>query len=100
MPNALIYTLQPKGTLDLGERRITRHTGQEVQKVQPHGCPANGLLGMCFVQLADSGEFIGQVCESSLQPTGRRQVRRDLSAEARAQATNRRAGAGRTASRR
>jgi hypothetical protein len=99
MPKALIYTLQPKGTLDLGERRITRHTGQEVQKVQTHGCPANGLLGMCFVQLADSGEFIGQVCESSLQSTGRRQVRRDVAAKARDQAASRRAGAGRTAGR-
>jgi hypothetical protein len=83
MSTALIYTLQPKGSLDLGERRITTHTGEEVQKVQPHGCPANGLMGMCFVQHAATGEFIGQVCESSLQPTGRRRVPRDLAAEAR-----------------
>jgi len=36
------------------------------------------------VQHADSGEFIGQVCESSLQPTGQRRIPRDLAAEARA----------------
>ena len=78
-----IYTLQPAGSLDRGERRITKRTGQEVQKVQPPGCPANGLMGMCFVQHAVTGEFIGQVCESSLQPTGRQRVPRDLAAEAR-----------------
>jgi hypothetical protein len=79
----LIYTLSPSGILDLGSPRITRHAGAEVQKVQPHGTPRNGTLRMCFVQLADTGEFIGQVCESSLAPTGRRRVPRDLAAEAR-----------------
>jgi hypothetical protein len=78
-----IYTLSPSGILDLGSPRITRHTGAEVQKVQPHGTPRNGAMRMCFVQLADTGEFIGQVCESSLTPTGRRRVPRDLAAEAR-----------------
>jgi hypothetical protein len=77
-----IYTLSPTGLLDLGSPRITRHTGAEVQKVQPHGTPGNGLMRMCFIQLADSGEFIGQVCESSLTPTGRSRVPRDLAKEA------------------
>jgi len=40
-------------------------------------------MGMCFVQHADTGEFIGQVCESSLEPTGQRRVPRNLAAEAR-----------------
>lgn len=79
-----IYTLNPTGLLDRTSARITAHTGQPVQKVQPLGTPRNGVMGMCFVQHADSGEFIGQVCESSLQPTGRRRVPRDLAAEARA----------------
>jgi hypothetical protein len=78
-----IYTLDPAGLLDRGSARITAHTGQPVQKVQPHGTPRNGVMGMCFVQHADSGEFIGQVCESSLQSTGERRVPRDLAAEAR-----------------
>jgi hypothetical protein len=78
-----IYTLTPIGLLDLGSRHITRHTGAEVQKVQPPGTPRNGLMRMCFIQLADSGEFIGQVSESSLTPTGRRRVPRDVAREAR-----------------
>jgi len=78
-----VYTLTPSCLLDQTERRVTRHTGADVQKVQPHGTPLNGLMGMCFVQLADSGEFIGQVSEQSLTPTDRRQIPRDLAREAR-----------------
>jgi hypothetical protein len=78
-----IYTLQPAGLLDRGSARITAHTGQPVQKVQPSGTPRNGVMGMCFVQHADTGEFIGQICESSLEPTGQRRVPRNLAAEAR-----------------
>jgi hypothetical protein len=85
-----IYTLSLTGSLDRGSRRITRHTGAEVQKVQPHGTPRNGAMRMCFVQLADTGEFIGQVCESSLTPTGRSRVPRDRAAEAREQRAARR----------
>jgi len=87
---APIYTLQPLGLLDRSSPRITAHTGQPVQKVQPSGTPRNGVMGMCFVQHADTGEFIGQVCESSLEPTGRRRVPRDLAAEARARRAPRR----------
>ena len=78
-----IYTLQPVGVLDRGSSRITAQTGQPVQKVQPAGTPRNGVMGMCFVQHADTGEFIGQVCESSLTPTGERRVPRNLAAETR-----------------
>jgi hypothetical protein len=78
-----IYTLSPTGLLDLGSPRITRHTGADVQKVQPNGTPRNGAMRMCFIQLADTGELIGQVCESSLTPTGRRRVPRDPAREAR-----------------
>ena len=85
-----VYTLQPAGLLDRCEPRITRHTGQPVQKVQPPGTPRNGVMGMCFVQHADTGEFIGQVSTSSLKRTGRRQVPRDLAAEARDRASARR----------
>jgi hypothetical protein len=84
-----IYTLSPTGLLDLGSTRITRHTGADVQKVQPHGTPPNGRMGMCFIQHAQTGEFIGQVCESALKATGRRQVPRDLAREARERRTPR-----------
>jgi hypothetical protein len=90
-----VYTLTPRGLLDKTDRRVTRHAGADVQKVQPHGTPPNGLMGMCFVQLADSGEFIGQVSESSLTPTARRQVPRDLAEEARERRSARRRAAGR-----
>jgi GMP synthase-like glutamine amidotransferase len=91
MPNATpIYTLNPAGLLDGSSPRITAHSGAPVQKIQPHGTPRNGVMGMCFVQHAETGEFIGQVCESSLKRTGRRQVPRDLAAEARDRANARR----------
>jgi hypothetical protein len=91
MPSAKpVYTLTPRGLLDQTDSRVTRHAGADVQKVQPHGTPRNGVMGMCFVQLADSGEFIGQVSESSLTPTARRQVPRDLAREAREQRSSRR----------
>jgi hypothetical protein len=78
-----VYMLSPVGLLDRGDPRITRHTGQLVQKVQPAGTPRNGLMAMCFLQLADTGQFIGQVCESSLIPTGEKQVPRDRAQEVR-----------------
>lgn len=88
-----VYTLVPAGLMDRTSQRITGHIGAPVQKVQPHGTPRNGVMGMCFVQHAETGEFIGQVCESSLKPTGRRQVPRDLAAEAREQRAADRAAA-------
>lgn len=92
MPSAKpVYQLAPRGLLDQADARITRHAGATVQKVQPHGTPTNGVMGMCFVQLADSGEFIGQISERSLTPTDRRQVPRDLAREARDRSANRRA---------
>jgi len=78
-----VYMLQPAGLLDSHAKHIAPHTGQPVQKVQPAGTPRNGFTGMCFVQHAKTGEFIGQVCETSLEPTGTRRVPRDLAREAR-----------------
>jgi hypothetical protein len=83
---APIYTLHPAGLLDRTSRRITGHIGAPVQKVQPPGTPRNGFLDMCFVQHAETGEFIGQVCETSLTATKERRVPRDLAAEARERA--------------
>jgi hypothetical protein len=42
--------------------------GQVVIKVQPHGCPRNGTMGMCYVGEADTGKFLGMVCLNSLVP--------------------------------
>lgn len=43
-------------------------SGALVVKVQPHGCPKNGTMGMCYVGDAETGKFIGMVCENSLKP--------------------------------
>ena len=57
--------------------------GAEVHVIQPYGCPRNGTMGMTYVQHAESGEFIGLVCQTSLKKTGRTAPVRDLAAEAR-----------------
>jgi hypothetical protein len=88
-----IYTLNPAGLLDRSSPRITGHIGAPVQKVQPPGTPRNGFMGMCFVQHAETGEFIGQVCETSLTATRQRRVPRDLAEEAREQRSARRRAA-------
>lgn len=81
--NARVYVLEPAGLLDLTEPRIMAHKGVEVQKVQPFGCPRNGTMRMCYVQVAETGEFIGMVNEASLRRTSKTAPVRDLAAEAR-----------------
>ena len=78
-----VYTLEPSGLMDRGDARVTRHAGKLVHKVQPVGCPRNGTMGMVYVQVADTGEFIGLVSKNSLVPTGLRRPVRDQAAEAR-----------------
>jgi hypothetical protein len=80
--NSRIYLLEPAGLLDRGETRISQHKGVEVQKVQPHGCPKNGTMGMVYVQVADTGQFIGLVSKHSLVATTKMRPLRDLAAEA------------------
>ena len=45
--------------------------GTEVIVIQPHGCPRNGTMGMCYVEHI-TGEFIGLVCINSLEKAKRR----------------------------
>jgi len=42
--------------------------GDIVVKVQPHGCPRNGTMGMTYVGHPETGAFIGMVCLNSLTP--------------------------------
>lgn len=42
--------------------------GAIVVKIQPHGCPRNGTMGMCYVGDPETGAFIGMVCLKSLTP--------------------------------
>ena len=81
--NKAVYRLEPAGLMDRFDSRVTAHTGREVQMVQPFGCPPNGTMGMAFVQLAETGEFIGLVSKTSLVKTGKTAPVRDLPAEAR-----------------
>ena len=68
-----IHRLTPAGLLDIGNRRVTQHTGHTVEVVQPgQGCPWNGTMGMayadCVTCAAAAGHrvFIGLVNVSSL----------------------------------
>lgn len=47
---------------------VNLEAGAIVVKVQPHGCPRNGTMGMTYVGEADTGKFIGMVCLNSLVP--------------------------------
>lgn len=83
MKRKAVYTLVPVGLLDTSVPRLMDLAGSEVQIIQPTGCPPNGSMNMTYVQMAESGEFIGLVNEASLVKTGRTAPFRDLAAEAR-----------------
>ena len=83
MKNRAVYRLEPAGLLDRADSRVTQHAGAEVHKVQPHGCPPNGTMGMVYVQTVEEGEFIGLVSKHSLVKTGKTAPVRDRAAEAR-----------------
>ena len=42
--------------------------GTVVRKIQPHGCPRNGTMGMTYIGDAETGDFIGLVMLNSLTP--------------------------------
>lgn len=67
MPSAPpVYVFRPRG-LDAWERSGPA-PGTRVVKVQPRGCPRNGMLGHCYVADAESGRLYGLVLEASLVP--------------------------------
>jgi hypothetical protein len=80
--NRAVFRLEPAGLMDRTDKRVTAYAGREVQKIQPHGCPPNGTMGMVYVQTVD-GDFIGLVSKHSLVKTGRTAPVRDKAAEAR-----------------
>lgn len=81
--NKAVYKLEPAGLLDRISARVMTFEHYEVQIVQPAGCPRNGTMGQVYVQVAQTGEFIGMVNKSSLVRTGRTAPVRDRAAEAR-----------------
>jgi hypothetical protein len=83
MKNRAVYKLEPAGLMDRTDKRVMSYAGQDVQVTQPVGCPPNGTMGMTYVQVAETGEFIGLVSKHSIVRTGRTAPLRDLAAEAR-----------------
>lgn len=81
--NRAVYKLEPAGLMDRMDKRVMAYAGQEVQVIQPAGCPPNGMMGMTYVQVAETGQFIGLVSKHSIVKTGRTAPVRDLAAEAR-----------------
>jgi hypothetical protein len=78
-----VFVFTPVG-LDLwAPHESTPEAGTRVVKKQPHGCPRNGTMGMCYVQDAETGVFYGLVLLASLVATKDTAVVRDLAAEAR-----------------
>lgn len=41
-------------------------SGTIVRTIQPYGCPKNNTMNMSYVEVADSKEFVGLVCNGSL----------------------------------
>ena len=56
---------------DLMSAPVGLNAGDIVVKIQPHGCPRNGTMGMCYVGHPETGAFIGMVCLKSLTPVKR-----------------------------
>jgi hypothetical protein len=42
--------------------------GTTVVKIQPHGCPRNGIMGFTYVGHPETGAFFGMVRLASLTP--------------------------------
>ena len=76
-----VYTYDP--VLFDRMRGVRLEAGARVVKTQPFGTPPNGTMGMCYVNEADSGKFVGLVMLNSLKATKETVTPRDLAAEAR-----------------
>lgn len=61
------YVFSPVGW-DVFDPKTKLREGSIVVKVQPYGCPRNGIMGMTYVGDPETGEFIGMVSLSSLTP--------------------------------
>ena len=53
---------------------VNLEAGAIVVKVQPHGTPRNGTMGMTYVGDPETGAFIGMVCLNSLTPVKKESV--------------------------
>lgn len=73
--SATEYVFEPVG-LDVYDRRPNQPpAGARVVKVQPAGCPPNGMMGHCFVSDAETGEFYGLVLVNSLRRARKERAR-------------------------
>lgn len=60
------FIFNPRGW-DVFDPKTNLKKGAIVVKVQPHGCPKNGTMEMCYVGHPKTGEFIGMVSLNSLE---------------------------------
>ena len=60
------YTFKAAGADLWDRRRETPADGQRVRKVQPYGCPRNGIMGQTYVADAETGAFLCMVDTRSL----------------------------------
>lgn len=62
-----IYTFKASSWDIFDRKDYTPEDGTKVRKTQPYGCPKNGTFGMCYIEDADTGNFIGMVSMNSLE---------------------------------
>lgn len=68
------YVYNATALIDMGDPRCMAIDGRLVVKTQPHGCPRNGTMGMCYVACAFTGEFLGMVTMRCLKRATRAEV--------------------------
>ena len=64
-----VYRYEPVLFDMFTERKMPIPEGARLRKVEMHGCPRNGTMGMCYVEDADTGTFYGLVMVKSLVRT-------------------------------
>jgi len=61
-----VFKFEPVGFDLFAPHSGTPEPGTLVRKTQPAGCPKNGTMGHCYVEDAETGEFLGLVLLASL----------------------------------
>jgi hypothetical protein len=52
---------------DKVDSKFSLPVGTKVRVIQPHGCPKNNTMGHCYIEIAESKQFLGLVSVYSLQ---------------------------------
>jgi hypothetical protein len=65
--------------LDIADSRTDVSDGDIVRVINLHGCPPANTMRHCYIANPFTGDFIGMVCTSSLEPAStatKRHIRR------------------------